>query len=39
MYLSLSFLAASVEGNNIMIHNVYKIEANWLFREAFGWIL
>lgn len=36
MYLSLNFLGASVEGNNSMIHSVYKIEANQLFREASG---
>lgn len=36
MYLSLNLPAASVEGNNIVIHSVYKIEANQMFREAFG---
>lgn len=37
MYLSLKFLDTGMEGNKIVIHNVYKIEANQLFREAFEW--
>lgn len=36
MHLSLNFPSANVEGNNIVIHSVYQIEANQLFREAFG---
>lgn len=30
MYLSLNFLAASVEGNKVKIHNVYKKGSIWV---------